>query len=229
MRITLVIALVTLALGGEAAVVAAAAHPERGHGVLCQHQRGHTILRRGLVRVLENRAQGRLPGEEAVFGCVLGSPRLVTLWEAGPDRGGSVERVNGRFVLVQSDVSNQYESSTELTVFDLRSGASYGLGGTSEPLFPLSSYAEERPEIYVLASNGRTAILYEKLAVTVAAGLSGPATTTPTGQALVLLGFHHYRSQIATATPSAIEPSSVSFNGQVVSWTQEGAPRSARM
>jgi hypothetical protein len=227
MRVTSVIALVTLALAGAAAVGPAAAHPERRHGVLCQHQRGRTIIRRGSVRVLERRVEGRLPGEEAVFGCVVGSPRLVTLWEAGPDRGGSVERVNDRFVLVQSDVSNQYEGSTELAVFDLRSGASYGVGGTSEPLFPLSSYAEERPEIYLLARNGRTAILYEKLAVTVAPGLSAPATTTPTGQALVLLGFHHFKKQIASATPSAIDPSSISYNGQVISWTQEGATRSA--
>jgi hypothetical protein len=135
--------------------------------------------------------------------------------------------VNGRFVLVEGRVSNQYEGASELAAFDLRSGASYGLGGTREPLFPLSSYLEERPEAHVLGPNGRAAILYESLSVTVSAGLSGPPTTTATGLALRLLGFHHFKEQIATAAPGAIEPSSLAYDGHVVSWKQEGTPRSA--
>jgi hypothetical protein len=230
---TVAVSALALAAGAAAAGALAAPTPaaRRGaassaahHAVVCQHRRGHTILRRGAVRVFK--ASG--PIYPTVYGCLEGSTRAVPLWEVvpgpgpSPDKTGSVKHVAGRFVAVETSTSNQYEYNQALEVFDLRSGASYGISGVQEPIDEPGGMGAPRLETYVLADNGRTAALYATFA---AAGTS--SGSTPTGQLLEVLGFHDFHQVLATTGPNTIAPASLTFNGQTVSWTQNGEQHSA--
>lgn len=155
-----VLTAITLTSGASAASAHATSAPAASsvthHAVVCQRQRGRTILHRGVVRVFK--AAG--PSYPAVYGCVEGSTRRVLLWEvgaeipgAGPERTGSLKQVAGRFVAVEA--------------------------------------------------------------------------VTSTGQVLDLIGFHNFSRQLATSPPGGIEPASLAFKGQMVTWTQDGEQRSA--
>ncbi len=132
-----------------------------------------------------------------------------------------MKHVAGPFVAVETSTSNQYEYNEGLEVFDLRSGASYGISGVQEPIDQPASPEPSHLETYVLAANGRTVALY----ATFAAGAS--SGSTPTGQLLEVLGFHDFHQVLATTGPNTIAPASLAFNGQTASWTQNGEQRSA--
>jgi len=215
-------ALAVLALAA-AAPAAGAQAPH--HQLACQHRRGRTILRRGEVRVYK--AAG--PVYTAVYGCVIGSARTVQLWEVVPGAGpapqttGSVKRVAGPFVAVETSTSNQYEHTQTLQVLDLRSGAGYTLSATVEPIDEPVALAP-RLEAYVLAADGRTAALYATFPTGASTGSAAPS---PTGQILEVRGLHAFRHVLATAGSGAIVPASLAFNGETASWTQGGEARSA--
>jgi hypothetical protein len=198
--------------------------------VACQHQAGHTILRRGVVRVFKQVG----PDGALVFGCVKGSTRAVMLWEVGPEvapgvveTSGSVGQVAGRFVAVEATTSNQYEYNSSIEVFDLRSGAHYPIEAVREPIDEGAPPWAPRLERYVLAGDGRTVRLYgPPVSATGAPGAPG-APTTPAPQTLDLLGFHHFERQLATGPPGAIAPASLAVHGATVTWTQNGEQLSA--
>ncbi|HEV3046875.1 MAG TPA: hypothetical protein VGY13_05885 [Solirubrobacteraceae bacterium] len=220
-----------LALGAPASGAAETSAARAHHAVLCQHRHGHTLLRRGAVRVFE--AAG--PTGADVYGCVKGAANVVSLWEAGPEtpyggaeKSGAVKQVAGRFVAAEALTDNQYEHSSSLTVFDLRDGASYELEGTVEPISQPSPPKATKLERFVLGGDGHTAALYATYAPSAATATGSPAgQQSPTGQELVLLGFRHFEQVLASGAPASIAPASLAFNGAAVSWSENGVPRSA--
>jgi hypothetical protein len=226
----------TLSAVSAAATASAANRPASAsaahHAVVCQRRRGHTILKRGVVRVFK--AAG--PIYPAVFGCVKGSTRAVLLWEVtpgpgpGPETTGSVKQVAGRFIAVETSTSNQYDYEQGIEVFDLRSGASYAITGMSGSVEEAAGLEPSRPqppteEAYVLAPDGRTAALYATYPAPATA--SGSSSPTATGQLVEVLGFHDFHAVLATTGPNVIPPASLAFNGTTVTWTQDGEQRSA--
>jgi hypothetical protein len=217
-------ALFTLATNANGAVPRGAARAARHRAIVCQRERGRTILRRGVVRVFK--ASG------TVYGCVKGSSKAWTLWETEmhltQSKGGAVKQVAGRYVAVETNSENQYGFDHSIDVFDLRDGASYSVAWVAGELGGLTRGEPPTPgplalEAFVLAPDGRTARLYDTLAPPPNAG----AAAIPTGQVLDLIGFHHFRSQLATSAPGGIEPASLAYDGHTVTWTQNGAPQSA--
>jgi hypothetical protein len=209
-----------------ASPVAAAAH----RPALCQHQVGHTILRRGAVRVFrQSGPQGSL-----VFGCVQGSTRAVMLWEVGPEVApgvvestGSVGQVAGRFLTAEATTGNQYEYSQSIEVFDLRSGAHYPIATVREPIDEPAPPGAPRLERYLLAEDGRTVRLYgPPINATGTTGDSSASTTAAT-QTLDLLGFHHLDRQLASGPPGAIAPASLALGAGTIAWTQSGEQHTA--
>jgi hypothetical protein len=179
----------------------------------CQRQPGKTILRRGVVRVFE------ISG--AVYGCVQGSLRIVEL-------GGSVEQVAGPFVADEGSQSDQYRYTASLEVVDLRSGRSYVVASLEQPMWGEASGEPSTPgpwplEAFALGSDGRTARLY----TTFPTHPNPSYNAAPTGQVLELIGFHRFRRQLAASGPGEIAATSLSYRDHTVTWTQNGAPRSA--
>jgi hypothetical protein len=230
---------VLAALGVSAPGASAAGAPHSmsaaHHAILCQHQTGRTILRRGAVRVFKQVG----PEGALVFGCVKGSTRAVVLWEVGPEIApgvvettGSVRQVAGRFLAAEATTSNQYAYSQSIEVFDLRSGAHYPVAAVQEPIDEPAPPGAPRLERFVLAGDGRTVRLYGPPANatgrTGATGATGTSTsTTAAVQTLDLLGFHHLDRQLATSPPGSIAPASLAVNGDTGTWTQNGEQQSA--
>jgi hypothetical protein len=179
----------------------------------CQRQHGKTILRRGVVRIFERSG--------AVYGCLEGSVRIVEL-------GGSVEQVAGPFVAEEGSQSDQYRYTASLEVVDLRSGRSYVVASLEQPIWGEASGEPATPgtwplEAFVLGSDGRTARLYD-----IFPKHPNPSyDAVPSGQVLDLIGFHHFRRQLAVSGPGEIAAASLSYRDHTVTWTQNGAPRSA--
>ncbi len=228
---TATVTLIALALAAGASSASAsdgAARPATHHPVVCQHRRGHTILHRGEVRVYKTAG----PIYPAVYGCIAGSTRAVLLWEVvpgpgpgpAPETSGSVRRVTGPFVAVETSTSDQYEYNQSLEAIDLRSGSSYAISGVAEPI---DEPVPESPrlETYVLAADGRAAALYATFPPGATTEMS--AAPAPTGQLLEVRGFHSFHQVLATPGPNTVAPASLAFNGQTASWTQNGEPRSA--
>ncbi len=204
---------------GSGVAVARPARAVKRRPPVCQHIAGHTILRRGQVRVF--RASG------VIYGCLNGSESAWSLWESGVRQNGSLGQVDGRFVAVQSTTSDQYEWDTSLDVVDLRSGGSYSIAGESEPLDGPAAGDPATPgpwpiETYVLGPDGRTARLYDTF-IPGAGAYSG----TVVSQVLDLIGFHHVDDRLATSAPDGIAPQSLAYDGRTVTWTQDGSPQSA--
>jgi hypothetical protein len=77
-------------------------------------------------------------------------------------------------------------------------------------------------EAFTLGPDGRTARLYDTFAA------NASPSATPTGQVLDLIGFHHFRRQLATSSPGGIVPASLAYDGHTVTWTQNGSLQSVR-
>lgn len=196
----------------------------RSRGVRCQHRHGHTILRQGVIRVF------RAPG--GVYGCVKGRRNKVFLWQdhhkLGEYSSGSVSQAAGHFLAIQSSSGDQYAYDTSLEVVNLRTGASYAIASESEPISGPATGNPSTPgpwpiQAFVLGSDGRTARLYETFPASSTQGYNTP----PSGQVLDVIGFHHFRVQLATSQPGGIAPSSLAYHGHTVTWTQNGVPHSA--
>jgi hypothetical protein len=217
-------ALLTFATGAEAVSHHGAAAAAKQRGVRCQHQRGRTIVRRGVVRVFKRGG--------TVYGCVQGSKRAWALWETQnyltQSKGGAVKQVAGPFVAVEASTNNQYGFEQSAAVYDLRSGASYAIAHVAGELAGPTSGEPATPgpwplETFVLGPDGRTARLYDTFAPP-----PNPSTAAPvTGQVLDLIGFHHLRRQLATSAPGGIARTSLGYDGHTVTWTQNGTPQSA--
>jgi hypothetical protein len=208
---------------GAGAGRAAHAHGAKHRGTPCQRQHGRTIVRRGTVRVFKS---GRV-----AYGCVQGSTHTWALWQATHNlyeaRSGAVTQVSGRFVAVTTSSSSQYGALRELAAFDLRSGKTYSLASINEEEFGHRVSGEPPTpgpwplEASVLGPDGRSARLYN----TYAPSARSDYTAAATGQVVDLVGFHQFHRQLATAAPGAIAPSSLSYDGHTVSWSQNGSPR----
>jgi hypothetical protein len=199
------------ASGGEDATGVLARHNHL-HSA-CQRRHGKTILRRGVVRVFKTSG--------AVYGCVEGSPRIVAL-------EGSIKQVAGRFLAVEESQSDQYGFEASLAVVDLRSGRSYSVASLSQPMWGEASGEPPTPgpwplEAFALGSDGRTARLYATFSTHPNPG----DNASPSGQVLDLIGFHRLRRRLAVSGPGEIAATSLSYRDHTVTWTQNGAPRSA--
>jgi hypothetical protein len=167
----------------------------------------------------------------AAYGCVRGSRHAWALWQASHNlyeaRSGALTQVNGRFVAVTISSSSQYGASRELAVFDLSSGESYALASISEEEFGHRVIGEPPTpgpwplEASALGPDGRSARLYD----TYAPSAGTDYTATATGQVVDLVGLHHFHRQLATSGPGAIVPSSLSYDGHTVSWSESGSPQ----
>ena len=209
---------VMLAIGASVCTTTAAATTAsaRPNATVCQRQPGHAIFRRDSIRVFRK--------SHHVYGCVRGHTRRVLLWVKGPDplQQNSVQGWAGNNIAVQSSLSDQYGFSQSIKVVNLVDGVSYGIesyGGQVET----GTTAGEPLQAFALSTTGRTARLYE----TPAPGSFPPVP--PTGQVLDVVGPDHYDRTLATTTPGAIPPSSLSFHGSTVSWTENGTQRSAEV
>jgi hypothetical protein len=210
-------------VGGVGAVPAAPAHASRHRGTPCEQRHGRTILHRGIARVFKSAG--------VAYGCVQGSRHAWALWQATHNlyetRSGAVTQVNDRFVAVATSSSSQYGASRELAVFDLASGETYSLASISEEEFGNRvTGAPPTPgpwplEASALGPDGRSARLYD----TYAPSARSDYTAAPTGQVVDLVGFHQFHRQLATSGPGAIVPSSLSYDGHTVSWSENGSPQ----
>jgi len=210
-------ALVLLAAPGVAP--ASRARSAKRRAAVCQRRPGHTMTRRGEVRVF--RASG------VVYGCVKGSSSAWPLWRPSRRQTGWVAQVNRQFVAVDSRTSDQYAFDASLRVFDLRTGRSYSIASESEPLSGATTGKPSTPgpwpiERFVLGPDGRTARLYERFAAA-ANDYSG----TVIGQVLDVIGFHASTRRLATSPPGGIAPGSLAYDGHRVTWTQDGTRRAA--
>ncbi|HTA11770.1 MAG TPA: hypothetical protein VK765_00015 [Solirubrobacteraceae bacterium] len=193
----------------------------------CRQRRGHTLARRGEVRVY------RVSG--VVYGCLLGSTHAVMLWELGaqagggpPETSGTVKQQQGAFIAVETISGNQYGGSQAVQVFDLENGASYTVAYEESPIS--GAVSADPPtggtwplQAFSLGPDGRVARLYDTLAPATMPG-SGE---TVTAQTLDVIGFHGFQLKLASTPPEAIVPSSLVDRGSTVTWTQEGTPHSA--
>jgi hypothetical protein len=162
-----------------------------------------------------------------VYGCLNGHSRRVLLWSILPEQYSSVADVAGRFVAVESVLSNQYTYDQGLGVVNLGDGAAYSVASLLWPIdgTPQADPATPGPwpiETFVLNHTGRTARLYS----TFAPG-AGPGSN-PTGQVLDVIGPDHQDRVLATTTAGAIPPASLAYHGDTVTWTENGIPNSAR-
>jgi hypothetical protein len=194
--------------------------------VVCQRQTGHTILRRGPVRLFKRSG--------AVYGCLMGHRSTWQLWASSGDpfeaMSGSVSQVAGRYVAFASRASNQYTYGRAVEVEDLGSGASYTIAEINEEMNIHVTGEPPTPgpwplEAFRLGPDGRTARLYATYTPPTA-GLA-ERSASPSGQVLDLIGFNGSRQQLATSGPGEIAPSSLAYDGQTVRWTRAGAAESA--
>lgn len=181
----------------------------------CQREPGHTILRRGVVRVFRHSGN--------VYGCVNGSTRRIWLWEILPETRGSVTQVAGRFVAFDWLRDDQYEYDHYVIVVDLRTASAYSVAELTQPLTELPEGNPPTPgpwplDGYTLGTDGRTARLYDSYVGTM-------FNQILVGQVLDLVGFHGYDRQLATGGPGAIIPKSLAYHDHTVTWTQDGSPR----
>jgi hypothetical protein len=217
--------LVGLLAGPLAAASGAATRSPKHHTIRCQHLRGHTILRRGSVRVFT--ASG------TVYGCLAGRKLAWGLWESEHNltqaRTGSVRQVAGRFLAFAESFNDQYGFSQSLEVADLGNGATYTVAMLAESEGTIGgnppSPGPAPLEAFRLARNGRSLRLYDTFAPSAKPNFSAP----PTGQVLDVIGFHHFERLLARSAPGVIEPGSLSYNGRTAAWTQNGVRRSARV
>ena len=109
--------LVGLLAGPLAAASGAATRSPKHHTIRCQHLRGHTILRRGSVRVFT--ASG------TVYGCLAGRKLAWGLWESEHNltqaRTGSVRQVAGRFLAFAESFSQRLDAPHAGTIPCVRS------------------------------------------------------------------------------------------------------------
>jgi len=215
--VAFVSALVLLVAPGVA--TASLGRSAQRRAAVCQRRPGHTMMRRGEVRVF--RASG------VVYGCVKGSLSAWPLWRASRRQSGSVAQVNRQFVAVDSRASDQYAFDASLRVFDLRSGRSYSIASESEPLSGGATGDPSTPgpwpvEKFVLGPDGRAVRLYERFTAA-ANDYSG----TVIGQVLDVIGFHKSARRLATSPPGGIAPGSLTYDGHMVTWTQDGTRRAA--
>jgi hypothetical protein len=213
----IVAALVLLPAPGVA--IARPARLAKRRAPVCQRIPGHTMMRRGEVRIF--RASG------VVYGCVKDSGSAWPLWEPSPRQSGSVAQVNRQFAAVESRTSDQYKFDVSLDVVDLRSGRSYSIASESEPLGGGVAGDPSTPgpwpiEAFVLGSDGRTVRLYEKFT----AGASEYSGTV-VGQVMDVIGFHNFDRRLATSPPGGIAPGSLAYDGPRVTWTQDGTRHTA--
>jgi hypothetical protein len=220
-------ALLASAIGACAANAARTSRTARSaerHGVICQRKHGRTIFRRGIVRAFKSSG--------TVFGCVDGSTRARPLWGPGDipyeTVSGSIQQVSGRFVAFETETDVKGSNDWTIEVADLRSGASYEVASWEQslPFDEQPSPAKSPVQALVLGPDGRTACLEEVFDANVAPSASEPL---PTRQVLVLLGFHHFHLRLAISVPGGIVPGSVAYDGQTVTWTQNGSAESANV
>jgi hypothetical protein len=216
--------LLVVVTAADAASPGRVAETASHRSVVCQHKRGRTILRRGVVRVFKR--QG------TVYGCVNGSKRAWSLWETQnyltQSKGGAVKQVAGPYVAVAASTNNQYGFEQSLAVSNLRTGASYAVASVAGELSGVTSGEPATPgpwplETFVLGPDGRTARLYDTFAPPPNANTAAPVT----GQVIDLIGFHRFRRQLATSAPGGIARASLGYDGRTVAWTQNGTPQSA--
>jgi hypothetical protein len=176
------------------------------HRLTCARRPGHTVRRAGAVRIYRD------DGHE--YGCVRGSRRTLQLT-------GRIGQLAGVSVLCeQVTEDDQYAYVAGSDVVDLRSGRQYRVYSEDEPLGGTWSLLPGLVERVVLGADGDTARLYETPAPTGATDSPPPTTET-----LDVIG--HGRRVLATGTPGSIDPSSVTFVGGMVTWTQDGMTLSA--
>lgn len=217
-----VVMLATIALSGAADGAAA---PRRHHGAtVCQRRHGHTIMARGSVRVFVPPHPGKRFA--VAYGCLRGSTREVPLYSTWIEEQGTVAQIVAPFVVAESHFSNQYGFRDSLAVYDLATGRSYdvatasGYDGASEigdpgPLsWPLDRFVTSR--------SGLTVRLYN----TYSADAETETTPSPSGETLDVVGFHHFARVLAVTSPGAIDPDSLAFRGDTVTWDQDGVVRS---
>lgn len=208
-------ALVLLAAPGVAP--ASRARSAERRAAVCQRRPGHTVTRRGEVRVF--RASG------VVYGCLKDSSSAWPLWSASRSQTGWVAQVNRQFIAVDSRTGDQYAFDASLSVFDLRAGGSYSIASESEPLGGPATGNPSTPgpwpvEKFVLGPDGRTVRLYERFAAA-----ANDDSGTVIGQVLDAIGFHTAARRLATSPPGGIAPASLAYDGHRVTWTQDGTRR----
>jgi hypothetical protein len=76
---------------------------------------------------------------------------------------------------------------------------------------------------FVLGPDGRSARLYD----TYPANAETESNPSPNGELLDVIGPHHFKRILATAQPGTIDPSSLAFHGNTLTWTESGMPESA--
>ena len=183
----------------------------------CQLKHGHTVLRRGPVRIFSVKTGGGRV--ETGYGCLRGSRKAWKLWEFTLDisQTNNVEQVAGTFIALHTTLAVNADFGESLTVFDLRNGSKYSIASIFD-----QSVGPQTPwpiAAYVLGLSGRSFILAYTFGI-------GPMFNT-TGETLEMRGFHHYRRTLATAAPGTINPCSLTYIGHKVTWTENGTCHSA--
>jgi hypothetical protein len=208
----------------DAARTTRTARTAERHGVICQRKHGRTIFHHGIVRAFKSSG--------TVFGCVDGSTHAWPLWGStdAPYEtvSGSILQVSGRFVAFETETGVKGSNDWSIEVADLRSGDGYGVAYWSQtvPFDEQPSPVTSPVQALVLGPDGRTACLEEVFDANVAPSASEPF---PSRQVLVLLGFHHFHRRLAISVPGGIVPGSVAYDGQTVTWTQNGSAESANV
>jgi hypothetical protein len=197
------------------------ARADAGSPATCQRKHGHTVLRRGTIRIFSITKGSVSKGEyfQTGYGCLSGSRKAWKLWEFASDvhQTDTVEQVEGPFIALHTTLTVNADFGESLTVFDLRDGAKYSIASIfdqsvgPQPPWPVAAY--------VLGPAGRSLVLAYTFGL-------GPMFNT-TGETLELRGFHHYRRTLATAAPGVINPCSLTYTDHKATWTENGTCHSA--
>jgi len=193
--------------------IPASAKPSK-HRTACQRLRGHDLAPAHSVKLVEHR---NADDGTDLIGCVLPHGRVRSI-ASGADldtvgAGYTIRQVAGRIVLVSSSFGNQYASTTETRVWDLRGGHSYRIAATCV-MTDGSDCGQSQtiaPAAFVTPGG---------YAVAAVQGLTSPMTI----EAFRRDGRAHL---VDAGTLDEIPPASLALQGNFAHWTHAGQPRQA--
>jgi hypothetical protein len=180
----------------------------------CQRLRGHDLAPAHSVKLVEH---GNADDDTDLVGCVLPRGRVRTI-ASGADldtvgAGYTIRQVAGRIVLVSSSFGNQYASTTDTRVWDLRGGHSYRIAATCV----MTDGSECGPSQTIAPAAFVTPGGY---AVAAVQGLTSPVTV----EAFRRDG----RARLVDAgTVDEIPTASLALQGNFATWTHAGQLRRA--
>jgi hypothetical protein len=207
----MLIGLILATCAAGALPAAAAARPSK-----CQRLQGRDLARARSVKLVERRNGD--DGRDLV-GCVLPRGPLRTIASSADFyttvESYSIEQVAGRVVMVESVSSSQYAYARSLTVHHLRTGRAYRVAGQCTMIGGedcTGGVAASAAAAFVSGQGRAVAVLMRDGVATVTAfNTLGTPRTLDSGPA------------------ASLDPQSLRLDGDLASWTNAGAPRSASL